>query len=73
MRGEATMVASAAGEVFTLAAAVLIAVAFALPVLDHAQSTSRWSRWQWRPTQRDAWNPYDCCFWQELPVEEFAM
>ncbi len=73
MQREATMRWAAAGELITLAAALLVVLAIALPVLDRAQTSRLPTRWQWQPPQRDAWNPYDCRFWRDLPAAEFAM
>jgi hypothetical protein len=57
----------------TLLAGVMAAVTFlGLPLLE--QSPSGWKpiAWEWEPAQQNAWNPYDCLFWQDLPPAEFV-
>ena len=73
MNREGTMRWAASSELIPLAAAMLVVMAFAIPVLERVQTSRLPAQWKWQPPQRNAWNPYDCRFWCELPVEEFAM
>ncbi len=73
MRQRGRMRAVASSELCLLLGVMLAVAALALPAMDHLQAGLLPTQWQWQPTQRNAWNPYDCCFWQKLPADEFAM
>jgi hypothetical protein len=53
-----------------LLSAMLLIVVFVAPIAEGALIGRIPRAWQWNMPQTDAWNPYDCRFWQELPPAE---
>jgi hypothetical protein len=45
---------------------------FGLPLVEQSPQGWRSFTWEFEPTQQNAWNPYDCLFWQDLPPAEFV-
>lgn len=52
-----------------LAAMVVLAV-IGVPRFPRANTVCVACNWHWNMPQSDAWNPYDCRFWQNLPPAE---
>lgn len=73
MRRQGRMRDGAGVELCLLLAVTLAVATLALPAVDYIQTGLSPRIWQWQPAQRNAWNPYDCCFWQKLPASECPM
>lgn len=56
-----------------IAAGMLFVSVLGVPTVDRAKVATIIDSCQYQPTQRHAWNPYDCRFWQALPPEEFGL
>lgn len=61
---------SASAPLALLLAAMVVLAVIGVPRFNRANTVRVAYNWQWNVPQRNAWNPYDCRFWQDLPPTE---
>lgn len=60
----------AAAPLALLLAAIVSTAVIGVPLVDRASTVRIACNWPWNMPQCNAWNPYDCRFWQDLPPAE---